>query len=205
MSVDSSHLPIIRLRHWNADSATKGSIALAHWEERSKFNRVWCSEHADLDKTNRTNFTEGLSPACAGVEVGSILAARERLIQESPHWAQTVFNISPAIWWIYPDFTSDIPPHSQSGLPLTPINSVWATVKSHRCFGLVTQTRLRLRLHNWHLVLKSFYLRFGRRGYLFICDLFWPLVGGSCLHLRRVSGEATTMLCMIWCIATKAQ
>lgn len=126
MSVDSSHLPIIRLRHWNADSATKGSIALAHWEERSKFNRVWCSEHADLDKTNRTNFTEGLSPACAGVEVGSILAARERLIQESPHWAQTVFNISPAIWWIYPDFTSDIPPHSQSGLPLTPINSVWA-------------------------------------------------------------------------------
>lgn len=32
---------------------------------------------------------------------------------------------SPPVWWIYPDFTSDIPPRSHSGLPLTPINSVW--------------------------------------------------------------------------------
>lgn len=29
------------------------------------------------------------------------------------------------VWWICPDFTSDIPPRSHNGLPLTPINSVW--------------------------------------------------------------------------------
>lgn len=63
-------------------------------------------------------------------------------------------------------------------------------------------------------MLKSFYLRFGRRGDLFICDLFWPLVGGSCLHLCGVSGKATTLLnwivgsvwsSSVWFLAQKSQ
>lgn len=88
---------------------------------------MWCLERAELPKANRTNVTEGLSAAWGGW----------RPEPESPHWAQIVFNTSTTIWWIYPDFTADILPHSQSGLPLTPINSLWAGYsKVSQMFGI---------------------------------------------------------------------
>lgn len=48
------------------------------------------------------------------------------------------------VWRIYPDFTSDIPPRSHNGLPLTPINSVWDGYnKVLQMFG-ITDTDLRV-------------------------------------------------------------
>lgn len=110
-------------RKWHVDSAEKGSL---HQTAEKRGGGAAHRPRKDSQNQLHVESRDRFCSAEAGAD--SVLASRNSpvLFQESPRWVQTGFSIAlPPVWWIYPDFTSDIPPRSHNGLPLTPINSVW--------------------------------------------------------------------------------
>lgn len=116
-------------RKWHVDSARRQTL-----QKKAACTRLPRGEEGaqptDLAKTRRINFTSSLRTGLVQPRWEPTPSWRaETLLLFSSRSLHAEFRLDSVwlspVWWIYPDFTSNIPPRSHNGLPLTPINSVW--------------------------------------------------------------------------------
>lgn len=148
----------------------------------------------DLPKTRRINFTPslGTGPVQPRWEPTASWRAETLLLPSRSLHAEfgldSVWPPRPPVWWIYPDFTSDIPPRSHNGLPLTPINSVWdGCNKVLQMFGITDTDSVLPRgyatdIWCWKVAICTLKLS------IYLSGIY------PCLHLCKLSGEHVGVL-----------